>query len=235
MRIFRYDDFETLSGAAAEQIVMAVIEKPGLKICLATGSSPKRCYEKIAEKAASSQTSFRKVQVVKLDEWGGLTQFDEGSCEHYIQKYFIGPLQIDTTKYLSFAGDAKDREQECTRVRTKLSEEGPIDVCVLGLGLNGHLGFNEPAEYLHPFSHIAALSAQSQQHSMVASSARTLEFGYTLGMAEILASRKIIFIVNGESKKQQLTRFLEGKVSTQFPGSFLWLHPDVDLYTDLPV
>lgn len=234
MRIFRFDDFETLSNAAAEQIVMAVIEKPSLKICLATGSSPKRCYEKVAEKAAISETSFRNVQVVKLDEWGGLTQSDEGSCEHYIHKYFIGPLQIDTTSYLSFAGDANDREQECDRVRSALSEGGPIDVCVLGLGLNGHLGFNEPAEYLQPFSHIARLSSQSQKHSMVASNANKLEFGYTLGMAEILASRKIIFIVNGESKKQQLARFYERKIDPQFPGSFLWLHPDVDLYTDLP-
>ncbi len=234
MKIFRYADYESMSNAAAEQIVMAVIGNPTLKICLATGSSPRLCYEKVAEKASHSGTSFKRVQVVKLDEWGGLSGTDEGSCEHYIRNYFIEPLKIDTSTFLSFAGDAAEPELECARVRSALAKETPIDICVLGLGLNGHLGFNEPAEYLQPYAHIATLSSQSQQHSMIASSGKKMEFGYTMGMREILSSKRIIFLVNGEQKKAQLARFLEAKIDPKFPGSFLWLHPDLELYTDLP-
>ena len=113
-----------------------------------------------------------------------------------------------------------------------LDKEGPIDICVLGLGANGHLALNEPAEQLQPFVHVARLTAESCQHPMLAESAARPSYGLTIGMADILQSRKVLLLVSGVHKREQFQRLLSRQVSTQFPASFLWLHPDVTCLCD---
>lgn len=113
-----------------------------------------------------------------------------------------------------------------------LAENGPIDLCVLGLGLNGHLGFNEPAKTLQPFAHVAELSATSLSHGMLADGGTRPTYGMTFGIAEILASRSILLIVQGASKREPLRRLLQPGLDPEFPGTFLWLHPRVTLICD---
>lgn len=233
MKRLDFPDYESLSKAAADRIISSVRENPDLKICLATGSSPTRCYEILGDMARGEKGLFSGLRVIKLDEWGALPPDHPATCEYYIRKHFIEPLEVDPKRYLSFRGNADDREHECTRFRTELEKLGSIDVSVLGLGLNGHLGFNEPAEVLQPFVHIAKLSPESQQHSMVSSAGSKPDFGYTIGMADLLQSRLIILIVNGSKKKAQLERLLTQKIDPKFPATFLWLHPNCELYTDL--
>lgn len=232
MKKLVFSDYESLSNAAAQSLLQQTKKNPALKICLATGSSPTRSYEIYAELVKAQNVSMDRVHVIKLDEWGGLPANHPASCESYIRKHFNEAHKISSDRYLAFRGDAEDRDSECARVREELERIGPVDVSVLGLGLNGHLGLNEPAESLQPFSHIATLTAESQQHSMIASEGARPSFGYTMGMAELLQSRLVIMLVSGSKKKEQLKRLLNMKVDPQFPSSFLWLHPNVELYCD---
>jgi len=105
-------------------------------------------------------------------------------------------------------------------------------LCILGIGKNGHLGFNEPAKYLNPYTHIAKLSAATLQHSMARRMSERPDCGLTLGMSEIMQSKKILLLISGKDKEATIDEFLTGKISTHLPASFLWLHPNVTCLFD---
>ena len=133
---------------------------------------------------------------------------------------------------VGFRGDAKDPHEEALRIGSWLRRNGPIDVCVLGLGVNGHLAFNEPAAFLQPGAHVAKLAKESLGHSMLNQSRGKPSCGLTLGIGDLLQSRKILLLVSGPSKFEPLRRFRERQVSSEFPASFLWLHSNVQLMCD---
>ena len=109
-----------------------------------------------------------------------------------------------------------------------VKEQGPIDLCILGLGKNGHLGFNEPADELQPHCHIADLAVQSQQHSMILDSSIKPTQGITLGMQEILSSKRILLLVSGSGKEEAKKKLLSGDITSQCPASLLWKRDNVD-------
>jgi len=227
-----YPDYERLSRAAAEVIIAQIRAKPDLLLCAATGASPTRIYELLAHEYQREPDAFRKLRVLKLDEWGGLAIDDPGSCEVYLQRHVIGPLKISEERYTGARPDVRFPEKECARIRDWLKEHGPIDVCVLGLGSNGHLAMNEPADQLYSFAHVAELADTTKNHSMLAQSKTRPRFGMTLGMTEIFGSRKILLPVSGAAKSDQLARMMNKKITNQFPASLLWLHTDVTCYCD---
>jgi galactosamine-6-phosphate isomerase len=221
-----------MSRRAADFIVEQIRSKPDLLMCVATGSSPKRAYELLAEKRRDDPQLFDRLRVLKLDEWGGLPPDHPGTCETYVRRLLIEPLGVSSERYLTFRGDAADPEAECERVREMLLRHGPIDLCVLGLGLNGHLGMNEPADELTLGPHVAPLSAETAQHSMIRNANPPVRFGLTLGMGDLLRSRRILLLVNGGAKREACRRLMSGRVTTQFPASFLWLHGGVTCLCD---
>ena len=227
MEIARFDDYEGMSLHAAALIRKDLAQKPDLSICLATGNSPAGTYAALVKMSASDPTLFERIKVVKLDEWGGLPMDAPETCEQYILSKFLRPLGIPGARLLGFASDPADAEAECARVQAKLDELAPLDLCVLGLGKNGHLGFNEPAPFLQAGCHVASLSKASMQHAMVDSADRKPRFGFTLGMRDILTCRRIILLVSGKGKEDATARLLSGKISTSTPATFLWLHPKV--------
>lgn len=233
MKHLIFKDYESLSQAAAEHMLAKVKSKPDAVICLATGTTPTRCYELLSRLNTEDKQEFNQVSIVKLDEWGGLADSDPSTCEYYLRKHIVVPLQIREEKYISFRGSASDSNRECQRIQDKLSEIGRIDLCVLGLGVNGHLGFNEPADSLLPNVHVAELAEQTQKHSMIHAAPRKPEYGYTLGMADLLQSEEIMILVSGNHKAFQLRRLLSKNIDTRFPASLLWLHHNVTLFSDI--
>jgi putative deaminase/isomerase len=225
-------DYDAMSRHAAELIVASVRGRPDLLLCTATGSSPTRTYELLAERHRREPGLFSRLRLIKLDEWGGLPPEDPGTCESYLRRHLVDPLNISPDRYHTFRGDAPDAEAECRNIERTLGNHGPIHLCVLGLGVNGHLGFNEPADALHPGPHVAPLSEQSLAHPMVRHARGRVRYGLTLGMGDILRAQKILLLVNGRHKRDPLRRLLTPHVSTRFPGSFLWLHPDVTVLCD---
>src|SRR4051794_31222933 len=186
MRVVVAEDHEAMSRRAAELVVDEVRRTASLTLCAATGSSPTRMYELLGERARAEAGLFDALTLVKLDEWGGLAPDVEGTCEAYLRRLLVGPLGVGESRYVSFRGDAEDPTAECERIAVRLDALGPIDVCVLGLGLNGHLGFNEPADALDPRPHVAELSDTSLAHSMVTRVDEKPRYGLTLGLADIL-------------------------------------------------
>jgi galactosamine-6-phosphate isomerase len=226
--IFIHPDYESLSIIAADLIAKRIHEKPSLLLCLATGSSPTRTYELLAVRPKSV---FEQVRVLKLDEWGGIPMNSPATCETYLRKILIDPLDL-SSRYVGFQSQPGDPAAECSRVARWLEENGPIDFCVLGLGINGHLGFNEPAAALQPRAHVAALSYESLQHSMIQNLLEKPTFGLTLGIEDILDSREIILLVSGPGKAEPLRRMLEGPVHAPFPASYLRKHENTRILCD---
>ena len=225
------ENYEAMSGLAADEIAEELQAKPDLLLCAATGSTPTRVYQLLIAKAKGAPALFESLRIVKLDEWGAMPPTDHGSCEFYLQKHLILPLNIPPERYLSFAGQ-DDPQTECERITTELEKTGPVDLAILGLGVNGHLGFNEPADALCPMPHRAELAPSSLKHPMIRESKVSLNYGLTLGLAHLLQARTIILLVNGAHKAPAMKQLLSGQVSTHFPASFLWLHPRVFCFCD---
>lgn len=232
LRITIEREFEKASRAAADLIVSEVRAKPDLLVCCATGASPTRTYELLADEYRRNPRLFQQLRILKLDEWGGLAMDDPGSCEAYLRKHVLGPLGISSDRYIGFESNAKDPEAQAARIRTWLGQNGPIDICILGLGTNGHLAMNEPGETLQTFAHVAKLAAATLGHSMLSEAKRKPAYGLTLGLTEIFQSRKVLLLVSGANKSEQLARMVDGGISTQFPASLLWLHSSVNCFCD---
>ncbi len=228
MRFTVCEDFEGMSRAAAGILAEAVSQNPALLLCAASGGSPTRTYELFAvDKQLGDQ-----LRVLKLDEWAGLAMDDPASCEAYLQRYLIGPLGLPPERYISFDGAAADLPAECAALQQRINDAGPIDLCVLGVGLNGHLALNEPADTIKAGCHVAVLAESSKTHPMLDGRGTPLSHGLTLGMADILRSRQILVLVSGEQKREVMEKLLSRKVTPQFPASFLWLHKNVVFLCD---
>ena len=221
MRVTVLPDREALDRAAAALIREAAQAKPDLLICLASGDTPTGTYALLAD-APDRLASARFIQ---LDEWAGLGADDPASCAAYLERTVRGPLAVPADRWIGIRGDAPDASAECRRVATALAAAGPIDLCILGLGRNGHLGLNEPAESFDPSCHVATLAEQSHGHPMLAGTDSVRE-GLTLGLGDILRSRRILLLVSGAAKRAPLARLAERRVWPQLPASFLWLHGD---------
>jgi galactosamine-6-phosphate isomerase len=226
-----FADHEAMSRHAADLLFRRLQERPRALFCLATGATPLRAYELFVEKHASEPLFFEQMQVIKLDEWGGLAMDDPDSCEACLQRTLIEPLGLQD-RYIAFDGAAPDPEQECRRVARLLERLGPIDTCVLGLGLNGHVGFNEPAPSLRAHAHVAQLSETSLGHAMLNEARSRPTCGLTLGMADLVQAELVILLVSGPAKREPLARLLAGPISTDFPASLLALRRNVVLLCD---
>jgi galactosamine-6-phosphate isomerase len=226
-----FEDHEQLSRFAAQSVVRRLRTRPDALICLAAGATPMRAYEFLSEHYQREPRLFDQLRIIKLDEWGGLPTLDPASCEAHLRHVLIDNLSLKD-RYLGFQSDANDSEIECRRVAKWLQEQGPIDTCVLGLGLNGHVGFNEPATELQLHSHVARLSTESLKHAMIEQSQQAPTYGLTLGIGDLMHSRRVILLVSGPQKQTALKRLMSNRVSANFPASFLALHRNFHIYCD---
>jgi galactosamine-6-phosphate isomerase len=227
MEITYFEDYNQLTERAFGLLIGELRKKPDLLLCTATGNSPRGVYRKLVEKGKSEPSLVQRLRVIKLDEWYGVSHNSKGSCELYLRSHLVDPLHIDRERFISFRSDAPDPEGECGRIRSALEREGPADIAILGLGTNGHLGFNEPGRQLEPHCHLTPLTPESQQHGMMKHATHKPAYGMTLGMSDILASIVILLMVSGQGKEEALSSLLKGKITTGCPATFLWLHDRV--------
>ena len=235
MRISNCADYQEMSSLAADLVQEELKKNSKLLFCAATGNSPAGLYEEMSTRSRTTTGLFEQMRIIKLDEWGGVPENHPVSCEYFIRNKLLEPLAISSERYLTFRSDPEDPQEECQSIRTTLEKEGPIDLCVLGLGQNGHLGFIEPGDFLEPFCHVARLTEKSLEHDMIATIDIKPRYGITLGLQEILSSRKIILLVTGGGKKGILARLMKRQISTQLPASFLWTHENVACLVDQSV
>jgi galactosamine-6-phosphate isomerase len=225
-------DEEAMSRSAAEFIVAELRRNDQALLCLSAGATPLRTYRRLAEHRSREPRFFENAHWLQLDEWLGIASDHDASCRTFLQRHLLGPLGVDPARFIGWNPDAPDIAAECRRIATAVEALGAIDVAVLGLGINGHLGLNEPADELLPGPHVAELSEATRHHSMLATAQGKVSRGVTLGMGDLLRARRIVLLVSGEHKQASMQQLLQHKISTRFPASLLWLHPDVTLFCD---
>lgn len=228
MQIRYFPDYQAMSDEAASLFREAVSGTQSPVACLATGHSPLGLYRRLA----TGTHDLGDLHIVKLDEWLGLAMDHPATCESYLKAEVLDPLGIPDSRYSAFRSDPADPGTECVRMQGELARLGRIDVCVLGLGKNGHLAMNEPAEALQPHCHKARLAEGTQQHGMLTRSGAQVTEGLTLGMGDILKSGRILLLVSGPGKLEAFRRLRKPEVSPLLPASFLWLHPCVDVLVE---
>jgi galactosamine-6-phosphate isomerase len=231
LNVVTCENYERLSAQAAAIVGAQVERKHSLLLCAATGNSPIGLYGELARRAAVDRELFRSVKVIALDEWGGVRETEPGSAAGYLREKVLTPLAISPDRFIAF-DPGIDPAEACSRMRAQLERIGPIDLAVLGLGRNGHVGFNEPGAALVPYCHVARLSEETRRHAMTRAMTEPPRHGLTLGLQEILAARRILLLVTGEGKHQTVARLLTEEVTTSLPASLLWLHGNVDCLID---
>lgn len=225
-------DYTAMSARAADFIVAELKQRPDLLLCASAGGTPTGPYEQLAVRHAHQPQLFKKMRVVQIDEWVGPAPSHPATCRYDLQTKLLDPLRIKGSRFKGYKSDAADPHREPKSMSQWLAKNGPIDICILGLGLNGHIAMNEPGNELVPHAHVSKLTAQSQKHSMLATLKSKPRLGLTLGMADILSSRKILLLVSGPAKTAILKRTLKLQVATHLPASFLHLHADVTVLCD---
>ena len=232
LRIHVLDTYDAMSRRAADFICGELERRPDSLVCVSAGGTPTRAYELLAARCVTEPGLFRQMRVLQIDEWGGLNPGDPATCQADLRTKLLQPLGIPRKRFAGFGTDAPNPEAECGRIARWLAANGPIDVCILGLGRNGHIAMNEPEEALEPHAHVAALAESSRDHGMLKNLRRKPRYGLSLGMADILRSRRLLLLVNGKRKRPALKRLLRRGVTTCFPASFLWLHPHATVLCD---
>lgn len=225
-------DFAAMSRKGFEIVKAEIDRKPNLLFCVASGGSPSGLYAEMVKYQRENPDFCSALQAVKLDEWGGLEPGSTFTSEHDVQTKFIQPLGISSNRYLTIDPFTDDPEGDCEKMKVALEQSGPVDICILGIGVNGHIALNEPSEVLKPGFHVCQLAESTLNNGMIKSLKQPPTFGMTMGVGEILKSKKILIFIAGSGKKEAFQQLLKEEVSTQFPASLLWLHPDVDVLVD---
>jgi galactosamine-6-phosphate isomerase len=221
-----------MSQAAAAHMEAQLRRRPDALLILASGDTPTLAYELLAGRGLAEPGLCDRMRILKLDEWVGLGMDDPATCEQALREALVDRIGIGPDRYAGWNSCPANIPAECERIRRWLAGQGPADLCVLGLGLNGHLGFNEPGDRLQPGPHLAELSTTSKGHSMLSRTRGQPRHGLSLGVRDILLSREVLLMVSGARKRSQLRRLLRPEISPQFPASFLWLHPAVTICCD---
>lgn len=229
MNVTQLKNHEEVSAYLARMLTSQIQVTPDSRIILASGSTPSLAYEITGEQLLGVDTS--RVTIIKLDEWVGLPETSGSSCEYQLIHEVIKPWGIEPHHYISFNGSASDILSEALRVKSQLTACQPAHLCVLGIGLNGHIGFLEPSPSLPHRSSVVPLHAMSKNHPMVKNQYE-VSLGITIGIGDIMECEKVVLLATGEHKQQILARLLESDISTSLPASLLKLHPNVELIVD---
>jgi galactosamine-6-phosphate isomerase len=227
MTISVFEDDEALSLHVADEILAAVSENPGATLCLAAGDTPTRAYALLVERARARNIDFGRCFFIGLDEWVGVPPANEGSCEYYLKKNLFGPLGITSAQMHLFDAMTGDLKDECVKMNRTIGEKGGIDLMLVGVGMNGHIGFNEPGVPMDEYAHIVDLDATTQSVGQkYFRQSTTLRQGITLGLKHFLESRRGILMASGIRKAEVIRQALTGPVTAQMPASCIQKHPN---------
>ena len=229
MKIIKVASYEKLSRQAANIISAQVILKPNAVLGLATGSTPEGTYAQLIKWHEKGDIDFSNVTTVNLDEYCGLSPENDQSYRYFMNTKFFNHININKEKTNVPNGLAEDPVHECARYDALIDSLGGVDIQLLGIGHNGHIGFNEPGEAFEKTTHVVEL-----KKSTIDANARFFEdisqvptHAITMGIKSIMNARRILLIANGKDKREILDKALFGPVTPAVPASILQLHPDL--------
>ena len=231
MNFIKVDNYEKLSSLAAEMIANVVKEKKNAVLGLATGSSPLGTYARLIEKYNVGELDFSDVTSVNLDEYVGLDGDNDQSYRYFMNKNLFKHINIDINKTFVPNGCASDLAKEGEAYDKMIEELGGIDIQLLGIGLDGHIGFNEPDEFFTKETHLVDLDESTIEANsrFFASKDDVPKQAITMGMYSIMQAKKVLLIANGKSKKEIVEKAFFGPITPYIPASILQLHNDVTI------
>ena len=234
MKIYKAKDYKDMSRKAANIISAQVIMKPNCVLGLATGSTPIGTYDQLVEWYNKGDLDFSEVTTVNLDEYKGLPRTNDQSYYYFMHQHLFDRVNIDPERTNVPNGMEPDAEKECGRYEELIRSLGGVDLQLLGLEQNGHIGFNEPGEAFEKETHCVDLTESTIEANkrFFASADDVPKQAYTMGIKTIMQAKKILIVVNGENKADIVERAFFGPVTPEVPASILQLHNDVTLVGD---
>jgi glucosamine-6-phosphate deaminase len=226
-----------LAASLARRVVEAIRQRPALVLGLPTGRTPLALYQQLRAQTREHELDWSRVRTFNLDEFVGLGAGDRGSYRRFMDQHLFAHVNIDPARVGFLDGRAADLAAECARYDAAIAAAGGLDILVLGIGANGHIGFNEPAEALVAASHRAVLDEPTRAANALwfdGDLRQVPREALTMGMAAMLAARSVVLVATGEGKADVVRAMIEGGVTTRVPASFLQLHPRTIVLLDEP-
>ncbi|NFN85833.1 glucosamine-6-phosphate deaminase [Clostridium sporogenes] len=234
MRIIVVDNYEEMSKKAAIMVASQVILKPDSVLGLATGDTPIGMYREIINIYKNQNLNFSKVKTFNLDEYYGLSKDNDQSYYYFMMNNLFHHVNIDKDNINIPNGMMNDIEKECKEYESNIVKAGGIDLQILGIGVNGHIGFNEPGESFEAETHLVNLDKKTiESNSRFFSSKDEVPTrAISMGIKTILHSKKIILLACGQNKADAIFKTIKGKITPNVPASILQLHKDVVVIVD---
>lgn len=234
MRIIRTRDYDEMSLKAAKLISAQIWLKPACVLGLATGSSPIGLYKNLVQWYEQGELDFSQVKTVNLDEYKGMSPENEQSYYYFMHEHLFDHVNINPDHTHVPDGMMEDSEAECQRYEKLIQSMGGVDLQLLGLGRNGHIGFNEPAESFAKMTHCVDLTESTIEANkrFFASAEDEPRQAYSMGIGTIMKADKIVVVVSGEDKAEALAKAVYGEITPEVPASILQLHNNVTIVAD---
>lgn len=237
MNLVIVENYDEISKLAAENIQEVIINKPNAILGLATGSTPMGTYKELIRMNENNEIDFSQVKTINLDEYVGLSEKDPQSYRYFMNENLFNHINIKKENTFVPNGLAKDIDEETKNYDRKIDELGGIDIQILGIGSNGHIAFNEPEDVLTSGTHLTQLTestilANSRFFNSIDEVPKT---ALTMGLGQIMKSKKILLLVHGDNKAEAVKEVLSGKITSKNPATMLQMHKNVTIIVDKKV
>ena len=234
MKIYRAKDYNDMSRKAANLISAQILLKPNCVLGLATGSTPLGTYRQLVERYNQGDLDLSEITTVNLDEYKGLTHDNSQSYYYFMNENLFSKVNINKSKVFLPDGTEPDSETACQKYNEILHAVGVIDLQLLGLGHNGHIGFNEPADFFTTETHCITLSERTIQANarFFATAEEVPRQAYTMGIKTIMSAEKVLVVISGEDKADIVKKAFFGPITPQVPASILQLHRNAVIIAD---
>lgn len=234
MLVIKAKDYDDMSAKAANIMASQIILKPNSVLGLATGSTPEGLYSRLIKKYNDGELDFSSIKTVNLDEYKGLTRDHDQSYYYFMNDKLFNHVNIDKANTNVPDGTKEDGDAECARYEEIIKSLGGIDIQLLGIGGNGHIGFNEPDDSFIRDTHCVKLTDSTIEANsrFFASKDEVPKFAYTMGIGSIMQAKKILLVASGKSKAKAVYDTIRGPITPKVPASVLQLHPDAVIVAD---
>lgn len=233
MKQIIYRDYEELSMKTAEMIAKIISDKPHALLCFPAGETSVGTFTHLIELNRLEKISFRNCRIVGLDEWAHIGKMKNENCFSFLKKHLFDHIDYNEENFCFFDGESDDLQKECNKTDKFIREFGPVDMMLLGAGMNGHLGLNEPGTSFDLYSHIVKLDETTRIVGQKYFSGKvTLTSGITLGLKYVMEARTVILQLNGARKAGVAKKLVESEITPDFPASILKSHRNSFLLLD---
>jgi glucosamine-6-phosphate isomerase len=233
MKQIIYRDYTEMSVKTADMIAAIITSKPDALLCFPAGETSVGTFKHLIELNKTGKLSFKKCKIVGLDEWANIGSMKSENCFSFLKKHLFDYIDYSVENMCFFDGESSDLKHECVKTDNFIRKYGPIDMILLGVGMNGHLGLNEPGTSFDLYSHIVTLDETTKIVGQKYFSGKVeLTSGISLGIKYIMESKTVILQMNGAKKAEVVRKLVDTEISPSFPASAVKAHDNSYLFLD---